>query len=92
MSQVLVLVKAAMAIAVAGYLGICALLYIFQARLLFPGAFMPLPPGIEAEGRRLGLQPFNLVTTDGESVHLLRRAAEPGAAGGYRFPRQCELS
>lgn len=78
LSTLLVFAKAALALAIAGYLGACALLYVFQARFLFPGAFMPLPPGIELEGRALGLEPVLLKTSDGESLHLLHRAPEPG--------------
>lgn len=78
MSTVFFLAKAALALAVAGYLGVCALLYIFQARFLFPGAFMPLPHGIEAEGRARGLQSFHLTTADGESIYLLHRSPQPG--------------
>lgn len=78
MSTWVLFAKAAVAITLAGYIGACLLLYIFQARFLFPGAFVPLPAGIEAEGRVLGLLPFALGTTDGESLHLLHRAPAPG--------------
>ena len=78
MSTVFFLVKAGLTFAVAGYLGLCALLYVLQARFLFPGAFTPLPPGIEARGLALGLQPFRLAVPDGESIYLLHRAPAPG--------------
>jgi alpha-beta hydrolase superfamily lysophospholipase len=77
LSTVFFLAKAAAVLAVALYLAACTLLYLVQARLLFPGAFMPLPPGIEAEGAALGLQTFNLGTTGGESIHLLHWAQAP---------------
>lgn len=80
MSTVLLFAKAAAVLLVVGYLGACALLYMLQAHLLFPGAFVPLPPGIEAEGRALGLEPVDLKTSDGESLRLLHRAPEPGKA------------
>lgn len=78
MSTVLFFVKAAAIMAIAGYLGACGLLYAFQARLLFPGAFMPLPPGIEDEARKLGLVPADLSVADGTSIRILHRAPEPG--------------
>ena len=43
-----------------------------------PGAFTPLPPGIEIRGRELGLKPFSLKARDGESLKLLHRAPAPG--------------
>jgi uncharacterized protein len=78
LSTLVLFTKVAVALAVAGYVGACVLLYIFQARFIFPGAFMPLPPGIEAESRALGLEPFLLQTPDGESLHLLHRVPGPG--------------
>ena len=78
MSTVFFLVKAGLTFVVVGYLGLCALLYMLQARFLFPGAFTPLPPGIEARGLALGLQPFRLAVPDGESIYLLHRVPAPG--------------
>jgi uncharacterized protein len=78
LSSLIVFAKFALVIAVAVYLGMCALLYLIQARLLFPGAFMPVPPGIEIKGRELGLEPILLETRDGESLHLLHRSPAPG--------------
>lgn len=77
MSSFLVL-KVAVALAISGYVCVCALLYVFQARLLFPGAFMPLPAGIEAEGHKLGQKHATLKTADGETLYLLHHAPEPG--------------
>jgi fermentation-respiration switch protein FrsA (DUF1100 family) len=70
--------KAAVIFAVACYFGACGLLYVLQARLLFPGAFMPLPQGIESRARGLGLESTDLKTADGISIRLLHRAPAPG--------------
>lgn len=77
LSTMFLLAKTAAVLAVALYLAACVVLYFVQARLLFPGAFMPLSPGIEAEGQALGLQPFNLATDGDESIHLLHWAPDP---------------
>lgn len=76
--DVAALVKIALGVAVSIYLGLCVLLYVFQARFLYPGAFMPIPPGIEAAGRADGLEASTLRTADGQSLHVLHRAPEHG--------------
>lgn len=78
LSTALFLAKVALTLAVAGYLGVCALLYVFQARFLFPGAFAPLPPGMDTKARQFGLTPTTISTPDGESIYLLHWAPDPG--------------
>lgn len=77
LSTLLLFAKAAAALVIAGYIGACTLLYVFQARLLFPGAFMPLPPGIEAEGRAMGLESADLKLSDDVSLRVLYHAPAP---------------
>jgi alpha-beta hydrolase superfamily lysophospholipase len=78
LSTVSLIVKVAAILAISGYLAACGLLYAFQARLLFPGAFMPLPQDIQNEARRLGLVSADLEVSDGASIRILHRAPEPG--------------
>lgn len=80
MSTLIFIAKAGLALALAGYIGVCGVLYVFQARFLFPGAFMPLPQGIEADARAFGLEPAVVAASDGESLHVLHRAPRPGRA------------
>lgn len=79
-SMLLSFAKAILAVAVALYLIACGLLYVFQGRFLFPGAYMPLPDGIESYGRRMGFEPVDIKAADGTALHLLNRAPQPGKA------------
>lgn len=78
MSTLIFLAKTALALVAAGYIGACGLLYAFQARFLFPGAFMPLPPGIEAHAHAQGLEPVTVRTSDSVALHVFHRAPQPG--------------
>jgi alpha-beta hydrolase superfamily lysophospholipase len=78
MSVIYLLVKIAAGLAVAAYLAICLLLYANQARFLFPGAYMPLPPELDGFASRAGLETLKIKAGDGAELFLLKHASLPG--------------
>lgn len=60
------------------YLGVCLFLYFYQARFLFPGAFMPFPVELQSLGTRGGFQPVTIPTRDGEKLFALQRPPADG--------------
>src|SRR3989338_4405052 len=70
--------KVALVILIVAYVGLCALLYILQARLIFPGAFLPVPSHLQGQASRTGLKTTSVALTDGNTLFVLHRAPEPG--------------
>ncbi|MDB5550070.1 MAG: hypothetical protein JWL86_54 [Rhizobium sp.] len=77
MSVIYLLVKIAAGLAVAAYLVIGLLLYINQARFLFPGAYMPFPSELGGFASVSGLEALKIKAGDGTELFLLQRAPLP---------------
>ncbi|UVC10894.1 alpha/beta fold hydrolase [Rhizobium sp. TH2] len=78
MSVIYLLVKIAAGLAVAAYLAIGLLLYVNQARFLFPGAYMPFPPELDGFASAAGLETRKIRASDGAELFLLLHAPQSG--------------
>lgn len=78
MSVVYLLMKIAVGLAVAAYLGVGLLLYLTQARFLFPGAYMAPPPELDRIASASGLESRTITAGDGTELFLLQRGPQPG--------------
>jgi alpha-beta hydrolase superfamily lysophospholipase len=78
MFVIYLLVKSAAGLAVVAYLVIGLLLYVNQARFLFPGAYMPFPPVLDSFASAVGLEPRKIKASDGAELFLLLHAPQPG--------------
>lgn len=78
MSVIYLLVKIAAGLAVAAYLVVALLLYVNQARFLFPGAYMPLPAELDGFASSAGLETRKIKAGDGVELFLIEHAPQPG--------------
>jgi pimeloyl-ACP methyl ester carboxylesterase len=60
------------------YIGVCVFLYFYQARFLFPGAFMPFPTELQNLGPNGGFESVTIPTRDNEKLFALERAPADG--------------
>ncbi|CAN7376475.1 alpha/beta hydrolase [Rhizobium sp. LjRoot254] len=78
MSVIYLLVKITAGLAVVAYLAIGLLLYVNQARFLFPGAYMPFPTELDGFASAAGLETRKITASDGAELFLLLHAPQPG--------------
>lgn len=77
MSVIYLLAKIAAGLAVTVYLAIGVLLYVNQARFLFPGAYMAFPPELDGFATAAGLETLKIRAGDGIELFLLQHAPLP---------------
>lgn len=78
MTTVYLLLRIILAIAISAYLAACIYLYFTQARVLFPGAFMPFPAELEGLGTSIGLEAVTITASDGEKLFAFRHTPADG--------------
>lgn len=71
-------VKFSVGIAIGLYLCACLAIYLGQERLLFPGAFAPLPAELDGIDTRLGMQAMTISTADGIRLFALDKEPATG--------------
>lgn len=78
MSVIYLLVKIAAGLAVTAYLAVGLLLYINQARFLFPGAYIPFPSELDGLASAAGLETRKIRASDDTELFLLLHPPQPG--------------
>lgn len=78
MSVLLLAAKVVLGVVLATYIAVGLYLYLNQARFLFPGAYMPLPRGLDDAYRMMGLEPATIRARDGAELFAIHRAPKPG--------------